>query len=129
VLTFNYNTGLDDSISRLSSISDRSSSLVSYAYLGLATVVGEFYPQPGVALSYLVGVGDAGDPYGGLDRFGRIAYQFWTAGANNLDMFQYVDQHGGNAGLRCQWQYDDRSGWQHPDLRCLEPAGGRQVGR
>jgi hypothetical protein len=36
VLTYNYNTGVDSTISRLSSISDSSATLEAYTYLGLA---------------------------------------------------------------------------------------------
>ena len=39
VLNYNYNTGVDSTISRLSSLSDNSGTLESYAYLGLGTVV------------------------------------------------------------------------------------------
>ena len=79
VLTYNYNTGLDNNISRLSSISDSTGTLVSYSYLGLSTVVIENYPQPGVELTYVKlsgeSNGDAGDQYTGLDRFGRVVDQ------------------------------------------------------
>jgi RHS repeat-associated protein len=39
VITYNYGSGVDDDISRLTSISDGATALESYAYLGLATVV------------------------------------------------------------------------------------------
>jgi hypothetical protein len=44
-LGYNYNAGLDGSISRLSSISDSGGVLESYQYLGLGTVVGRDHPQ------------------------------------------------------------------------------------
>jgi len=95
VLTYNYNTGLDNNISRLSSISDSTGTLVSYSYLGLSTVVIESYPQPGVELTYVKlsgeSNGDAGDQYTGLDRFGRVVDQRWiviSTGAAT-DRFQY----------------------------------------
>src|SRR5207237_9367236 len=70
VVNYNYNAGLDSTISRLSSISDSTGTLVSYSYLGLSTVVIEDYPQPGVELTYVAQSvepnGDAGDQYNGL---------------------------------------------------------------
>ena len=39
VLSYNYNTGVDSTISRLSSLSGNSGTLESYGYLGLGTVV------------------------------------------------------------------------------------------
>jgi hypothetical protein len=38
MLTFNYNSGVDDRISRVSSLLDGSPTLESYSYLGLGTV-------------------------------------------------------------------------------------------
>src|SRR5439155_17806471 len=90
-----YSTGLDDSISRLSSLSDNSATLESYAYLGLGTVVKRAHPQPGVDLTYIKQSGesnaDAGDQYTGLDRFGRVVDQRWlvTANGTHTDRFQY----------------------------------------
>ena len=76
VLTYNYASGLNDGISRLTSLSDSTGTLEAYSYLGLGTVVVRAHPQPNVDLSYAKrsgeGVGDAGDQYTGLDRFGRV---------------------------------------------------------
>src|SRR5205807_1688088 len=80
VLHDNYNTGLDDTISRLSSISDSTATLESYKYLGLSTVVERDHPQNSVNLTYISqtgGTGDAGDQYTGLDRLGRMVEQNW----------------------------------------------------
>src|SRR5882672_3422070 len=72
VLTYNYASGLDSSISRLSSLSDSTGTLESYSYLGLGTVVIRSHPQPGIDLTYVKQAGesngDAGDQYIGLDR-------------------------------------------------------------
>jgi RHS repeat-associated protein len=92
VLTFNYNSGLDDAISRLSSLSDNSGTLESYSYLGLGTVVKRAHPQPNVDLTYIrTGTGDAGDQYTGLDRFGRVVEQKWynNTTATATDDFKY----------------------------------------
>ncbi len=95
VLNYNYASGLDSSISRLSSISDSSGTLESYTYLGLDTVVQRTYPQPGIALTYIKQAGeangDAGDQYTGLDRFGRVVNQRWlsTSTGTATDWFAY----------------------------------------
>jgi RHS repeat-associated protein len=81
-VNFHYASGLDDGISRLSSLSDSSGTLESYDYLGLSTVVRRSHPQPGLDLSYIKlaaeAVGDAGDQYTGIDRFGRVDDQRWV---------------------------------------------------
>jgi RHS repeat-associated protein len=94
VLNFNYNTGLDSNISRLSSISDSGGTLESYLYLGLDTVVERDHPQNNVNLTYISQngqTGDAGDQYVGLDRFGRVVDQNWynTTTQTSTDNFQY----------------------------------------
>src|SRR6266852_3450015 len=82
VLSYNYTTGLDSNISRLSSLSDTSATLESYTYLGLGTVVRRSHPQTGVNLTYIQQSGDTlynadgDDQYTGLDRFGRVIDQF-----------------------------------------------------
>jgi RHS repeat-associated protein len=93
-ITYNYNTGLDSTISRLSSISDSSATLESYKYLGLHTVVERDHPQPGVNLTYIDpngSTGDAGDKYTGLDRFGRVVDQRWYVPSTSTytGRFQY----------------------------------------
>jgi RHS repeat-associated protein len=94
VVTYNYATGLADTISRLSSITDGAITLESYDYLGLGTVVKRAHPETGVDLTYekLTGEsnGDAGDQYTGLDRFGRVDDQRWTtSGGAAADRRQY----------------------------------------
>jgi RHS repeat-associated protein len=95
VITYNYATGVDDRISRLTSISDGATTLESLSYLGLSTVVIRSYPQPGTELTYVKlsgeSNGDAGDQYTGLDRFGRVVDQRWilTSNGTALDRFQY----------------------------------------
>ena len=95
VLTANYSSGLNSSISRLSSLSDTSGTVESYDYLGLGTVVRRAHSQPGVDLTYIKqsgeSNGDAGDQYPGLDRFGRVVDQRWikTSSGTATDRFQY----------------------------------------
>src|SRR5579884_851761 len=97
VLNYNYNTGLDSNISRLSFISDSGGTVESYKYLGLDTVVERDHPQNNVNLTYIKQSGDTqansdgGDQYTGLDRFGRVIDQNWvnaTTGTST-DRFQY----------------------------------------
>ncbi len=95
-VNYNYSSGLNDAISRLSSLSDTSGTLESYSYLGLGTVVIRSHSQPGVDLTYVKQSGesnaDAGDQYAGLDRFGRVVDQRWRATGLvpvDLDRFQY----------------------------------------
>jgi RHS repeat-associated protein len=96
VLNYNYNTGLDSNISRLSSISDSGGTVESYKYLGLDTVVERDHPQNNINLTYIKqgsdpnANGDGGDQYTGLDRFGRVIDQNWVnASGISTDRFQY----------------------------------------
>src|SRR5439155_6574475 len=60
------------------------------------------HPQSGVDLSYIKQAaeanGDAGDPYTGLDRFGRVVDQRWVheADGSATDRFQYGYDADGN---------------------------------
>jgi hypothetical protein len=106
VLNFNYGTGVDTAISRLSSLSMSSTTLESYSYLGLDTVVVRAHPEAGVDLTYLQqglepfppGEPSPGDQYTGLDRFGRVRDQRWrkTAGGTHPDRFGYYFDRNGN---------------------------------
>ncbi len=121
VLNYNYGTGLDSTISRLTSLSDSGNTLESYSYLGLATIVKRAHAQSGVDLSYIKltgeSVGDAGDQYNGLDRFQRIVDQRWINGSNvDVDRFKYGYDRNGNrlfkdnvviASLSEVYTYDD----------------------
>jgi RHS repeat-associated protein len=101
-LTYNYSSGLNSSISRLSSLSDSTGALESYSYLGLGTVVIRSHPQPTIDLTYVKQSGEsngaAGDEYTGLDAFGRIIGQRWinTSTSTATDRFQYTYDRDGN---------------------------------
>ena len=116
-LSYNYASGLDDAISRLSSISDTSGTLESYSYLGLGTVVIRSHSQPGVDLTYVKqsgeSNGDAGDQYTGLDRFGRVVDQRW------------IKTSSGTATDRFQYGYD--RDWQSPVARQPRELGVRRI--
>jgi RHS repeat-associated protein len=123
VLTYNYDAGLDDRISRLSSMSDSTGVLEAYTYLGLGTVVRRAHPQIGVDLTYISPTGvtaDGGDQYTGLDRFGRVAEQFWlvTGTSTAAEDFQYTYDRDSNvitrnnllnAGFSEQYTYDNNN--------------------
>ena len=106
VLTSNYSSGLNSSISRLSSLSDSGNTLESYDYLGLGTVVRRSHPQPGVDLTYVKfsgeSAGDAGDQYTGIDRFGRVVDQRWIVASTGVatDRFQYGYDRNGDLAYR-----------------------------
>jgi RHS repeat-associated protein len=106
VLNYNYASGVDNAISRLTSISDASGTLEQESYLGLGTVVQRAHPLSGVNLTYIKQAGenngDAGDPYTGLDRFGRVVDQRWVLTSNGTatDRFQYGYDRDGNALYR-----------------------------
>jgi YD repeat-containing protein len=85
----------DDFLSRVSSIFDvtNGQDLVQYGYLGRSRMIRSQYTQAGFELTYLKqGAepdGDSGDPYNGIDPFGRIADQRWIAGGSAIDRVQY----------------------------------------
>jgi RHS repeat-associated protein len=90
--TYGTANGLNDVISRLDALKQGTLTLESYKYLGLSTVIERVQPQ--VRLTYLLQgvetVGDAGDKYKGLDRFGRVVDQRWiNNGGTNVDRYQY----------------------------------------
>ncbi len=89
VVTYNYASGNDDALSRVTSYVDSdSSTLVEYTYLGLRTFVDLTYPQPDVTWSLAGGSG--ANPYLGLDQFGRVINNLWqNAGGAALDQIQY----------------------------------------
>ena len=94
-ISYNYASGLDSAIGRLSSISEGSTTLEGYRYLGLGTIVQRTHPEPGVDLTYIKqsgeSNGDRGDELAGLDRFGQVVDQRWLKTSNGAatDRFQY----------------------------------------
>ena len=104
--TVAYNYGAAGSLSsvasQITSLSDASGPIQSYAYLGLSTPV-TFADGNGVGLSYVSTngtTGDAGDAVSGLDRFGRVIDQNWsnanTPTATPVDDFQYAYDRNSN---------------------------------
>ena len=98
---YNYNSGLDSDISRLSSLSDFTGTLQSYQYLGVNTIVVMAEPQADLELTYLStddSTGDAGDECTGLDRFGRVIEQNWYNTSTDTSVYddQYILDDDGN---------------------------------
>ena len=96
VVNYNYGTSgsLNDTISRLDSLSDSSGTLESYKYLGLDTVVERDHPQTGVNLTYISQIdstGDAGD-----------STSAWTVRPRRRpELVRHHDQHlGGRLPVR-----------------------------
>ena len=92
---YNYAAGVDEIMSRLSSISDGASdTYASYKYLGLGRIVVEDYEDIDVKLDY------AADNFAALDRFGRVADQIWTDYGEDpdvvLDHYSYEYDRAGN---------------------------------
>ncbi len=106
-IDYNYavsgTASLDSVISRLDSISESGTTLESYLYMGVSTVVEEDHPQSTVNLTYLSNstTGDAGDAVVGLDRFGRVVDEKWTTGTDGgsgtvKDEYKYTYDADGN---------------------------------
>jgi len=115
ILRYEYSSGLDDSISRLSLLADDSGGSVGthleqYSYLGAGTIVQVEHPavQGGLTLSYDP---DGDHSYGGWDRFGRIIDQEWTdgAGTTTLDEFTYTYDRSSNRLTRTNALNEDFS--------------------
>ena len=91
-VSYNYGeTGTpDDSLDRLSTITDDSTgqTLAAYSYLGLDTVATEDFQQPKIKLDYSGG----NDTYTALDRFGRVRDQIWSDYGNDTtaDGYSYT---------------------------------------
>jgi RHS repeat-associated protein len=104
ILHYEYNSGADQSLGRVSAIADDDGSGgagqvdAAYTYLGADTIVTENYEQPQVKLDYTNGSGQIT----GLDRFGRVADQYWTSygqnsgNAGTLDGYSYTYDADGN---------------------------------
>jgi RHS repeat-associated protein len=90
VVDYNYASGMDATLNRLTSISDTGVTLASYAYLGLDTAVRITYPQPSVWLDLW---GGASGTFAALDLFDRIIDQRWqnsiTGTPTDIDRYQY----------------------------------------
>ena len=106
-LDYGASGSISDALSRLDSIVDvaPSTTLASFAYLGVDTTVQLSYPEPGVRLT-LIGspADDGGNQYVGLDLFGRLVDQRWTnaAATSDLERVQYGYDRASNRMWRAK---------------------------
>ncbi|MEI8194631.1 MAG: RHS repeat-associated core domain-containing protein [Phycisphaerae bacterium] len=108
ILHYGYDgSALDTAIGRLSYLADDDGGdvgqpLEEYTYLGLSTVVQLAHPEVGTKLTYTSSDShanyDGGDPYTGLDRFGRVIDQntITVSTGVSTDRFQYGYDRNGN---------------------------------
>jgi RHS repeat-associated protein len=95
-ITIGYGTtgGINDSASRVDSLIDGATTLVTYSYLGSRRAVQTTYPEPSLQHTLLGSSGGnspAGDIYWGLDLFGRIVDSRWfnTGTSADVDRIKY----------------------------------------
>ncbi|MES2659495.1 MAG: RHS repeat-associated core domain-containing protein [Verrucomicrobiota bacterium] len=101
---------IDDLLSRVATVTDVTTSspweVATYSYMGADTSVISAYAEPEVELTYIKQGsepdGPAGDPYAGLDRFGRIIDHRWIKSGADIERIQY----GYNLGGLRQWRLD-----------------------
>jgi len=125
-LNYAYGTSgsVDDLLSRVTGIGDSgTTTMVAYTKLGLDRTVVVQYPQPDIRMTYIKlsgePVGDGGDQYTGLDRFGRVVDNRWMNSSNvDIDRFKYGFSRASNrlwrqnvvassGGFDEQYIYDD----------------------
>jgi YD repeat-containing protein len=89
-VSYNYASGMDSTLNRVTSISDSSATLAGYIYLGAGKVVRITYPQPSVWLDLWGGTSGV---FNGLDQFNRIIDQRWqnsvTGTPVDIDRYKY----------------------------------------
>ena len=77
-------------VSRLDNMSESGTIIENYTYLGYSTVV-QRGQGDGVSLTSIAAsrtqTADAGDPYIGLDRFGRVVDQKWVKSGTAVDEY------------------------------------------
>jgi YD repeat-containing protein len=100
-ITYVYNAGTDDALSRVSSVKYGAAAdeRVDYDYLGLDAVMRTYDPDLDLEFTLAGGTGD--DPYddaggGGLDRFGRITDIQWKQNGSLVEQYQYGYDRAGN---------------------------------
>jgi len=134
IVRYEYNSGLDNNISRISFLADDDSGdvgtpLEEYTYLGAGTVVKRNRPEPGTSLSYIGAsntASDSGDWYSGFDRFGRVIDQKWNDGTNDIDRFKYGYDQDSNVLYKNNTLTDSLSGSNDQDE--LYHANGASAG-
>jgi len=108
VLKYHYGsaTSVDRLRGRIHEIKDGDDVLARYTHRGTKSTVRIEYVEPAIELTYIKQgsepVGDAGDQYTGLDRFGRIIDVRWlkTATTTDIDRFKYGFDYASNRTWR-----------------------------
>jgi hypothetical protein len=107
ILRYEYNSGADDNLSRISLLADDASGsvgthLAEYTYLGLGNVVKVDYTEPDIRMDLAHGAGS--DPYDGLDRFDRIDDLLWRNYGTSTDVVRI--KHGYDRASNRLWRED-----------------------
>ncbi|MCI0539757.1 MAG: transglycosylase SLT domain-containing protein [Verrucomicrobiales bacterium] len=95
LLSYDYASGADANLNRVSKLLDGAADRLVYSYLGLQEIIRLQYSEPGMELTYLKqgseSNGPAGDQYNGLDRFGRCVDQRWlkTSDGSSVERVKY----------------------------------------
>ncbi len=111
-ITIAYDGTTADALSRPDTLKEGGTTLWSYRYLGSGVVVGVKYDAASnVELTYQDGgTGDAGDPYTGLDRFGRLVETLWKKSGTD----QVRSKYGRNRFGGVTWRRDVNAHAQSP---------------
>jgi RHS repeat-associated protein len=106
-ITTAYDGAAADALSRPDALKEGTATLCSYRYLGSGMVIGVKYDAASdVELTYENGsTGDAGDPYTGLDRFGRLVETIWK----NSGGTKVQSRYGRNRFGGVTWRRDDEA--------------------
>jgi RHS repeat-associated protein len=104
VVNATYSSGIDDAVSRVTSLtgqradSSSAATLEAFKHIGMGTVIERSRPEVNIDFSLLGTAGDAGDQYAGLDRFGRVIAHNWFDGGSStiVDGYGYTYDRGGN---------------------------------
>jgi len=107
VLRFEFNSGLDDSMNRVSYLADDDNGspgthLADYSYLGSGSIVRVDYTEPQVRYDLAHGIGN--DPYDGVDRFGRVVDLLWRNYNTSTDVVRI--KHGYDRAGNRLWRED-----------------------
>jgi YD repeat-containing protein len=101
-----FNTNIDEFLGRPGSLHDSVTGgvIADYARLGTDIIVSALYPECNVLLSRLqyekTPIGDGGDQYDALDRFGRIIDQRWEKFASHQPLLDRYLHTYNRASLR-----------------------------
>jgi RHS repeat-associated protein len=98
-VSYNFASGMDSTLNRVTSISDTGATLASYTYLGAGTFIQISYPQPTIRLDLWGGTSGV---FTGLDQFGRIINQPWSNYSTSTTLDQY--QYGYDLNSNRQWK-------------------------